>query len=155
MNKKTIWISFLGLALLLAFSSCTRDKVGAPSPTGPSTFALVLKVSANPNVIVAGANRQATIVTATLKNFDGTPVVGRTIWFEINDANNDRTNIGIFEGNLAITSKITDGGGNAYITYYGPLATEIYSSGILHLWASVAMEGSNFVEDYARIEILR
>ncbi|MHB8095374.1 MAG: Ig-like domain-containing protein [Candidatus Aminicenantales bacterium] len=155
MNKKTIWISFLGLALLLAFTSCTRDKVGSPSPTGPSTFALVLKVSANPNVIVAGSSRQATTLTANLKNFDGTPVVGRTVYFAINDADNNKISVGRFEGNVAVPSRITDGGGNAYITYFGPLKSEISSSGILHLWASVAMEGSNFVEDYARIEILR
>jgi hypothetical protein len=155
MNKKTIWISFLGLALIFSSASCTRDKVGSPSPTGPSTLALVLKLAVDPNVLLAGPERQETAIVATLKRYDGTPVAGRTIYFEINNAANDRVNVGLFDGGNPVSSRVTDAGGNAYVNYFGPLNTEVSSGGVLHIWATVALDGNNTIKDYVTIEIIR
>jgi len=155
MKKTTIGISLLGLILLLVFPSCTRDQVSSPSPTGPSTLSLVLKLSADPNVLLAGSQRQETYIVATLKKYDGTPVVGRTIYFEINNAADARVDVGHFDGSNPVASRVTDAGGNAYINYFGPLKSEISSGGILHIWATVAMDNNNFIKDYITIEIIR
>ena len=85
MKTKRVLTLALGLVLLLASSACTRHDVGTPSPVGPSSFAVLLKLSASPNVIGGGSDRQRSTISVSLKRFDGTPLAGRTVHFEIRD----------------------------------------------------------------------
>jgi predicted component of type VI protein secretion system len=120
-----------------------------------SSLAAVLKVSASPNVIAAGANRQSTTVTASLTRLDGTPLAGRTVYFDIGDSAHAPLYIGYFEGQTSVLSRQTDAQGNINLIYTGPLASEITASTSVYIWAKVASEGIEFVENFAQIDIIR
>lgn len=156
-NKTVILITgFLGLALLVSVS-CKRDSVNQPStPVGPSSIAVMMNVEANPNVITAGVNqRQSTNVMATLKGFDGKGIANRTVFFEVVDAALNRLNVGYFEGNTSVFSRTTDSSGNAHVYYFGPLSDEITEDGSIFVRASVAWDGSQFINDTAQIFLVR
>jgi hypothetical protein len=152
--KNTLWL-MLGIALILVFPACTRHDVSSPSPTGPSTYGIVLKISASPNVLFAGDSRQSATITASLKNWDGSALANKTIYFEINDSLDRRANIGYLEGHKNLVAKMTDGGGVAYIGYYAPIKTEIKANTVVHIWATVTMEGTTFIQDFTELAILR
>lgn len=155
MKTKRALTFALGLVLLLASFSCARHDVGTPSPVGPSSFAVLLKLSASPNVIFAptGGPRDRSIISASLKLFDGTPLAGRTIYFEICDSAHLRVNLGYFEGDRGIISRQTDAGGNISVVYYGPLRVELAASTSVYIWAKAASEGNEFIEDFAQVDI--
>jgi len=150
---------FILLALsLTVFTSCTKNKVEEPSPMGPAGFALSLKVSASSNVIFAGnSTRDTTTITASLKKYDGIPIAGKTIYFEVNDVNGIRTldSIGYFEGHQAVAAKVTDGNGNVAVTYYGPKAAEVISNGYLNITANIAWDGAESVTEWAPVYVVR
>ncbi|MGB7295680.1 MAG: hypothetical protein WBC70_08835 [Candidatus Aminicenantales bacterium] len=147
-NKKPILIAVSVALLLFVFYSCQKATIEEPSPLGPSTISIILDVNANPNVIVAGPlNRQTVELTAILKKFDGTPISGKTIFFEVLDTEYNRINIGHFDGNLAMQSIVTEGDGTARTHYYGPLTPEVPTDPYLIIRASVAWEGSQLIQD--------
>jgi hypothetical protein len=156
-NAKYAGVILLALSLFL-FTSCVKKKVDEPSPLGPAGYAVSLKVSANANVIFArSSDRDSTTVTARLMKFDGTPLAGRTVYFEVNDVNGIRSldSVGYFEGHQAVASKVTDGNGTVTITYYGPKAAEIISNGYLYIVANIAWEGAENVAEWAPVYIVR
>lgn len=159
MRSRVKFIGFILLAMSLAvFSSCTKSKVEEPSPLGPVGFSISLKVTASSNVIFAGnSTRDTTTVTASLKKYDGTPLAGKTIYFEVNDVNGIRSldSIGYFEGHQAVAPKVTDGNGNVSVTYYGPKAAEIIGNGYLNITANVAWEGAENVTEWAPVYVVR
>lgn len=155
MKTKRALTFALGLVLLLACSACTRHDVGTPSPVGPSSFSVLLKLSASPNVILAGGYRAGTTISASLKRFDGTPLADRTVYFEICDSSHNRVYIGYFEGQTSVLSRQTDSGGNVTFVYYGPLESEIEASTSVYIWAKAASEGNEFIEDFAQVDISR
>ena len=156
-NKSAILITaFLGLALL-ASVSCKTDEVSPPAnPIGPSSIGVMMNVVASPNVILVGVKqRQVTNIMATLKKYDGTGQSGRTVLFEIVDASLNRLDVGYFEGNASVFTRTTDSGGNAHVNYYGPLSGEIAADASVYIRASVAWEGSQFINDTAEIFLVR
>jgi hypothetical protein len=155
MKTKRVLTFALVLVLLLASSACTRNDVGTPSPVGPSSFAVLLKLSASRNVIFAGDQRDGSTISVSLKRFDGTPLVGRTVYFEICDSTHLRVDIGYFEGMERVISRQTDGGGNITFVYNGPLNSEIDTNTSVYIWASAASEGNEFIEDFAQVNIVR
>jgi hypothetical protein len=155
MNIKKTIILATGLVLILAVTACTRQGVDQPSPVGPSTLATILKISANPNVLNAGTHRQGATITVSLMKYDGTPLSGRTVYLEINDATDKRANIGFFDGRDSVVSRVTDGGGNAYVTYYAPLKDEIKANCIVHIWASLPGDERTFLQEYTEIYVVR
>jgi hypothetical protein len=154
MTTKRILITTFILALLLTFASCARHDVSDPSPVGPSTFATVLKVSASPNVIMASAERDETMITASLRKYDGTPLAGRTIIFEIGDAARNKIALGFFQGNEYVKSVVTDSSGQAVVKYYGPSWAELATNATVYIWASVALEGSEFISDFSMVDVI-
>ena len=155
MNAKKTIILVTGLVLVLAATACKRHAVDPPSPVGPSTLATILMVSANPNVINAGTHRTGTTITVSLKKYDGTPIAGRTVTFEIRDVNGARVNVGYFEGQVGVVSRQTDSGGNITLTYYGPLNGDILENTSVNIWATAASEGNESIENFAPIDIIR
>jgi len=152
-NPISIVIAF---ALVFAFASSCRKEVKEPSPVGPSTFAEILKVSANPNVIAAGDSRQTTNIIANFQKL-GAGVEGKTIYFEIGDASGNKLSpsVGFFEGQQAVASGVTDGGGNVYMTYFGPLSTEVTADDeTVYIWAKTALLGKDFVFDNTPLHIV-
>lgn len=150
---------FIVLAMSLTiFTSCTKNKVDEPSPLGPSGYAISLKVTASSNVIFAGnSERDTTTVTASLQRFDGLPIAGKTLYFEVNDVAGIRSldSIGYFEGHQAVASKVTDGNGNVTVTYYGPKAAEIIGNGYLNITAHVAWDGAENIAEWAPVYVVR
>ena len=54
MKQRTTVITIISLLVLMVFtSSCKRNAVNDPSPFGPSTYAILLDMSASPNVLFA------------------------------------------------------------------------------------------------------
>jgi hypothetical protein len=155
MKTKRALTFALGLVLLLASFSCARHDVGTPSPVGPSSFAVLLKLSASPNVIFAPMNgqRDRSTISVSLKLFDGTPLAGRTIYFETCDSAHLRVNLGYFEGHHGVISRQTDAGGNINVVYHGPLRGELAARTSVYIWAKAASEGNEFIEDFARVDI--
>ncbi len=143
---------------LVLFTSCVKKKVDEPSPLGPSGYAISLKISASTNVIFAGSTaRDSTTVTASLVKYDGTPLSGRTVYFEVTDANGIRSldSMGYFEGHQAVASKVTDGSGTVTVTYYGPKAAEIESNRYLYITANIAWDGAEIIAEWAPVYIVR
>lgn len=143
---------------LVLFTSCVKKKVDEPSPLGPAGFAISLKVSASSNVIFAGSMaRDSTTVTASLKKYDGTPLSGRTVYFEVNDVDGIRSldNIGYFDSHQAVASKVTDANGTVTVTYYGPKAAEIVSNGYLYITANIVWEGAENITEWAPVYVVR
>ena len=117
--------------------------------------ARILTVSPNPNVIVAGAARQTSTITATLTTAGGTPLANQTIHFEIYDApSGNKINIGYFTGNVQVATQTTDANGIATVTYFGPLAAEIAANTTVYIRATLASEGEEHVFESTPIYIL-
>ena len=155
MNAKKSLILATGLVLVLALTSCTRHDIDQPSPIGPSTLATVMKISANPNVMDAGERRRSSMIVVSLKKYDGTPIAGRAVFLEINDVTDNRAHIGYFSGDDIVATRVTDGGGNAYIKYYAPMKDEIKASCVVHIWASIPGDERTFLQEYTEIYIIR
>ena len=156
-NAKYAGIFLLALSLFL-FTSCAKKKVDAPSPLGPAGYAISLNVTAQSNVIFAGSTaRDSTTVTARLMKFDGTPQSGRTIYFEITDANGIKSLdfLGYFEGHQAVASRVTDGSGTATVTYYGPKAAEVVNNGYMYITANIVWEGAENITEWAPVYVVR
>jgi hypothetical protein len=101
--------------------------------------------------------RDSTTVTAQLTKFDGSPLTGRTVFFEVNDANGLRSldSIGYFEGYQAVPSRVTDGSGRVSITYYGPKAAEVLANGYLYITANIAWEGAEIISEWTPVYVVR
>ncbi len=149
---------FLILGLVLSFAifpTCKRNKANEFSPFGPSSLSIILKLSASPNVITAGANRALTTIVASLQKYDSNPIAGKTVHFEIRDAAGNKLYIGYFEGNTSVASRTTDENGEARIVYYGPLGEELTDTGFVYIYARVAWDGKELIENLAPIRVVR
>jgi len=156
-NIKFAVFMLVALSLVL-FTSCVKKKVDEPSPLGPAGYAISLKVSASTNVIFAGSTaRDSTTVTASLAKYDGTPLSGRTVYFEITDADGIKSLdfLGYFEGHQAVASKVTDGNGTVTVTYYGPKAAEVSRNGFLYITANIAWDGAENIAEWAPVYVVR
>lgn len=155
MKTKKIFIITLSLALtLLLFNSCKRTAIDEPSPVGPSTFATLLNLSATPNVIFAGNSREITTITATLRKYTGESLANRTIRFEISNESGNKVNVGFFEGNESVKTKLTDSNGVARVNYYGPLSLELAENALIFITATLAGEGKEIIAEIAPLQII-
>lgn len=154
-TEKTI-ITVMALAVLMILApSCKRNSVEEPSPFGPSTYAVILSVSASPNVIFAGSSREATTITATLKRYDGMAISGKTVHLDIRNSQGSKIPVGYFEGNLSTSTQVTDQNGMVYATYLGPYAQELLTDFTVYITAVVAWEGEVFISEFAPVYIIR
>lgn len=156
MKSKIKLLIILSLALsFVLFSTCKRKEVEEPGPLGPSGFSIVLKLSASPNVISAGANRGSTTITASLTKYDGIALADKTIHFEIRDQSGNKVYLGYFEGNKSVVSKSTDSNGEVKVTYYGPLGQELTDTSYIYIFASASWDGKEFVSELQPIKVVR
>jgi len=82
--------------------------------------ALIFKLTADPNVLWCTSERPESLITGIFSYADGTPVVGRKIFFEILSSGP-----GVFSNSKTITFAYTDNEGIASVTYIGPTKYEI------------------------------
>ena len=150
---KYILILLFSFSLLFLFN-CKRKGVEEPLPTGPSTTAKILTVTANPNTLLAGNSREISIITATFKYYDGTPIPGKKLYFEIRNALRIKVPIGYFAGNKRTLTRYTNEEGKVQVKYYGPLVSECNLHETIYIWVYVAEEGEEFINDYVPIYII-
>jgi hypothetical protein len=169
MKTKLNILIIVSLVLMLGLtSSCTRSAVDEPGPTGPSTYSIIIKADASPNVIIASTSRDSTNITATVTNYQGMPLANETVVFEIIDPDTLLAeNIGYFEGNQTVVKRVTDSNGAVTVRYIGPLVDEMIDSDSDHIpdatttppmnvfiRASLSWRGEQFIADFAPIEII-
>ena len=154
-QKKYLFIFVILVFGLVFTSSCKRNGIQEPSPFGPSTFSILLHLAAAPNVLFAGNTREMTTVTATLKRYDGVALANTTVHFDIRDATGNKLNIGFFEGNEAVKTKVTDANGTTSVDYYGPFSHELGADTTVYVTAIVAWEGKEFINELTPIYIIR
>ncbi|MEA2006502.1 MAG: hypothetical protein U9O50_09640 [Acidobacteriota bacterium] len=156
MNLKIKFLIVFSIALtLVLFSSCKRTAIEEPSPIGPSTFSVILNLSASPNVLFAGATREISTIKASLKKFDGASLPGKTIYFEIRKESGIKVNLGSFGNNTFVKRTDTDQNGEATVKYYGPTAKEIRSNRSIYIYAIVAGDGKEYIIEKVPIYIIR
>jgi len=154
--NKIFPLSFTLVLALGLTTSCTREGITEPPVSGPSSFSVLLQLSASPNAVFAGlSSRGATTVTARLKKFNGEAIPNTTIYFEIVDSAGNKVNYGFFEGNTGVTSKTTDNSGETHLAYYGPLMNELTSDRTIYIRATVAWQGVESLYEFAPIDIIR
>jgi hypothetical protein len=174
MKLKHSLLIFLLVVSLVSFYSC-RNKVEEPSPTGPSTFSILMIASASPNVLVArdSGRRDMSNITVTLTTFQGVPLANETIVFDVYDMSigNLLENYGYFEGNKSVVVKNTDSNGQVTVQYYGPVLEEIvyyweeaapptvesplpYPPETVHIRASLAWQGKEMISEFAQIQVV-
>ncbi len=158
---KLLLIFGLSISLLLS-SSCKRNQIQEPSPVGPSTLSVILKLTTSTNVLFAGLeSRPVTTITAHLSKYDGIPIPNRTIHFEIRDASGFPATIGFFDGNQSSKTVVTNSNGEASCQYYGPTASELptYSESPndieIYIQAIVAGEGKEYIWERTPLYIIR
>ncbi len=154
-DKRAIMVLSLAVLMVSTFS-CKRDQVGLPGPTGPSTLATLLKLSVSPNVIAAGINTRQTVgITANLSKFDGSPVPGTTVHFDLRDELGFKVYLGFLDGSQTVVSKVTDGSGNVSVTYHGPFVSELnLTAAKIYISAYVGWEGKEIVTELCPIWII-
>jgi len=104
------------LGVLLSFNSCGLDKVDEPSDLfGPSALGTDVSLQANPDVLVADGRNRATII-AMVRDQNGRPASGRSIFFAIADESGRFADI----GSLSDETVVTDGNGEARTIYTTP-----------------------------------
>jgi len=157
MNSKIKFLIVFPLVLtFVLFSSCKRTAIEEPSPIGPSTFSVILNLSASPNVIFAWwSSRETSTIKSTLKKFDGTPLHGKTIYFEIRNESGIKVNLGSFGNNTFVKRMDTDQNGEATVKYYGPTAKEIRSNRSIYIYAIVSGDGKEYIIENTPIYIIR
>lgn len=139
--------------LLICFSSCTREELETPSPFGPAGFAIIVEMSANPNVLLAGNTRQTSILTTKVTTSEGEPLANRTLIFKMTDWWGRATDVGYFEGYETILTGITNQEGVVHLTYYGPLRDEIQRDESVYFWATLVHYGREVIQENTSIVI--
>lgn len=108
------------LAALLALNGCGLTEVEIPADlVGPAGLGLNLKLTANPDVLVADGRNRATIV-ATVRDQNGQAAGGRAIFFAIADESGFFADL----GRLSEETVVTDGNGVARTIYTTPPRTD-------------------------------
>ncbi len=150
---KYILILLFSFSLLFLFN-CKRKGVEEPLPTGPSTTAKILTVTANPNTLLAGNSREISIITVTFKYYDGTPIPDKKLIFEICNETGMKVNVGYFANKKNTITKFTNEEGKAQLKYYGPLVSEVNRHITIYIWVFVEKEGEEFIWDRVPIFIV-
>lgn len=107
------------LVALLALNGCGLTEVEVPDLIGPAGLGLNIKLSANPDVLVADGRNRATIV-ATVRDQNGQAASGRAIFFALADEDGFFADL----GSLSDETVTTDGNGAARTIYTTPPRTD-------------------------------
>jgi len=153
---------FISILSLVLFNSCSRSDFDHPGPTGPSTLAVLLNLSASPNVLYAGPTGETSTITATLKKFDGVPLTNRSIHFEIVYSDGTRANVGFLDNQQTVLTKTTNSNGTISFTYSGPTDQELIDLDMgslddfkIYIYAYLAWEGKDLIAEQTPIMILK
>lgn len=113
---KTFTRSFLfsAVAALTLAAGCTLDDAAAPTPTGPSTFALSLNVTASPDVLPEDGVSQS-LIRIVARDVNGQPVPNVPLRVDVMSGGR------IVEfGTLSARNVTTNGSGEATVVFTAP-----------------------------------
>ena len=123
-----------GLALALILSSCGLEDLEIPDFTGPATFALGIRMTASPDIVVADGF-STSLVTAIVSDQDGRPAAGRDIFFSVSDPAGNFADVGQLRStgpDRGVGTGLvvrTDGSGAARVAYVSPPRTDFTGNG--------------------------
>ncbi len=131
--KRSASAAVIGAAVLL--HACGLEKVDdAPALSGPSELANALRLTANPDFVVAD-NESVSVIQATLRNQNGQPLGGRAVVFRITDDSGNPVGLGELTplGGVALSAAsaataVTNGSGVAEVRLSAPARTDLLSS---------------------------
>lgn len=149
---------FLLSFLLICFSSCSREELETPAPFGPAGFAILVEMSANPNVLVAGNKRKTSVITTTVTSSDGEPLANRKVVFEIRGAQGNRTtDFGYFSGYQGVVTEVTNSNGVISLVFWGPLKNDLGNndSRTVYIWATLVHHGREVIVEVCPITLIR
>ena len=92
---------------LLAVAGCAIDGQNPPSLSGPSELGMSVGLTATPDFIPTDGS---SLIVATVRNGEGNPMAGVSLRMRVFNGG----------GSLSATSVVTDGGGQAVVTYFPP-----------------------------------
>ena len=107
------------LSVALALSGCSLHDVSIPELDGPSELGLSLQLKANPDVLTADG-QSTSVITATVRDQNGRPASGRTIFFATADESGRFAAL----GELSAEQVVTDGNGVALTIFTAPPRTD-------------------------------
>jgi len=145
--KRSASAAVIGAAVLL--HACGLEKVDeAPSLSGPSALANAMRLTANPDFVVAD-NESVSVIQATLRNQNGQPLGGRAVVFRITDENGAPVGLGELTpvGGITIAAgsaatAVTNGNGVAEVRLSAPARTDLLSS------TSVTVQARQVTDDF-------
>jgi PKD repeat protein len=118
--------TFVAVAACLTAAACSLEDGAAPSPTGPSEFALSVTMSASPDQLPRDGSSQS-VVTITVRDESSRPVSGQ------------RLSASSTLGSLSGGDIVTDGNGQASVRLTAPVAGTVGNAAVI----SVVPVGSN------------
>jgi len=110
---------------------------------------IVFNLYADPNVLWTSNSRPQSQIKGEFKKADGTPFVGRKIFFKI------ISGLGSFEGNTTKTYNITDENGYATVTYFGPKSSEIAYDQFVTIQGQPETSAPDYVYEEIAIRLIK
>jgi PKD repeat protein len=99
--------TLVAFAAVLLIAACTLEDGAGPALTGPSEFALSVSLSATPDQLPRDGSSQS-VITVTVRDASSRPVAGQRLTV-LSDV-----------GTLSATDMVTNGGGQASVTFTAP-----------------------------------
>jgi hypothetical protein len=141
-SRRIVGLGALGLALALT-GGCSLDEVTIPPFDGPSTNALSVVLTANPDWLKAdGAS--TSVITATLRDTQGRAVSGRGLLLTTTDVWGEIVALGA----LGTDRMVTGTDGRARVVYTAPASKEMAANTDVLVWARP--EGSDASGEFFR-----
>ena len=110
--------TFVAVAACLSGAACSLEDGAAPSPTGPSEFALSVTMSATPDQLPRDGSSQS-VVTITVRDESSRPVGGQ------------RLNASSTLGSLSGSDVVTNADGQASVTLTAPVAGTVGNAAVI------------------------
>lgn len=128
-----ILVSVIGL---LTGTSCKRNSVPDPDTHNPAGFRIILSGVADPSTlyIPQGEPAVSSLITVTALNNDGTPVVGRSVVFQV-------SSYGYLNNYQISDVQTTNQSGMAHRTFFIPAQTNIRSTTLTEVKVTLIDDG--------------
>lgn len=147
------------LLLVASFGGCGLEEVDVPDLDGPSTYGTGVRVTANPDIILADGFSTA-LVTANVFDNNGRPAAGRPMFFQVSHGTGLSADIGKLRStgpdqDLGTGLVVrTDSSGAARVVYVAPPRTDFTSNGsVLVTVRPVGEDAAGALTHSVRIEL--
>jgi hypothetical protein len=107
-------------ALIVALQGCNLKQLQIPGLSGPSEFGLALRMTANPDALVAD-DVSTSVISVLVRDQNGHPVPGQPLEFRLLDSAGAFADVGA----LISRQATTDGTGVAHNIYRAPARTDV------------------------------